>query len=99
MRLIRIKQGDVVTLRWTSDQPLAVHLHGYDLEQRLAAGSVTELAFTAFATGRFAVHVHTPGEGAAARAHDDAPLVTAEVYPRQPASRRRPRPLGRAADS
>jgi len=82
MRLIRVKQGDVVTLRWTTDRPLVVHLHGYDIEQRIAAGSVTELAFTAFATGRFPIHLHAPGEGAAAHANEDAPLVTVEVYPR-----------------
>jgi hypothetical protein len=82
MRLIRVKQGDGVTLRWTTDQPLVVHLHGYDIEKRIAAGSVTELAFTAFATGRFPIHTHTQGERAAAHAHDDAPLVTVEVYPR-----------------
>src|SRR5919108_2268220 len=61
MRLIRVKQGDVVKLRWTSDQPLVVHLHGYDIEKRIAPGGVTEMTFNAYATGRFAVHVHTQG--------------------------------------
>ena len=82
MRLIRVKQGDAVTLRWTTDQPLVVHLHGYDIEQRIAAGSVTELAFAAFATGRFPIYIHPPGGHDAAHAHDDAALVTVEVYPR-----------------
>jgi hypothetical protein len=34
MRLIRLKEGDVVKLRWTSDQPLVVNLHGYDIDKR-----------------------------------------------------------------
>ena len=80
MRLIRVKQGDVVKLRWTTDQPLVVHLHGYDIEKRVEPGAVTELAFTAYATGRFPVHVHAQaGRG---HAHEDAPLVNVEVYPR-----------------
>ena len=82
LRLIRVMQGDVVKLRWTTDQPVVVHLHGYDIDQRISVGGVTELAFTAFATGRFPVHIHAPGERAAARAHEDAPLVVVEVYPR-----------------
>jgi len=80
MRLIRVKQGDVVKLRWTSDQVLVVHLHGYDIEKRVAPGGATEMAFTAQATGRFPIHVHAQGPGT--RAHEDAPLVHVEVYPR-----------------
>src|SRR2546427_699495 len=29
MRLIRVKQNDVVKLEWRTDKPLTVHLHGY----------------------------------------------------------------------
>ncbi len=82
MRLIRVNEGDVVKLRWTSDQPLVLHLHGYDIEKRIAAGAVTELGFTAYATGRFPIHVHAQGAGAGGHAHEDAPLATIEVYPR-----------------
>jgi len=82
MRLIRVNEGDVVKLRWTSDQPFVLHLHGYDIEKRIVAGAVTELAFTAYATGRFPLHVHAQGAGATGRAHEDAPLATIEVYPR-----------------
>ena len=82
MRLIRVNERDVVKLRWTSDQPLVLHLHGYDIEKRLAAGAVTELVFTAYATGRFPIHVHEQGRGAGGHAHEDLPLATVEVYPR-----------------
>jgi FtsP/CotA-like multicopper oxidase with cupredoxin domain len=82
MRLIRVKEGDVVRLRWTTDQPVIVHLHGYDIEQLLVPGGVTELAFTAYATGRFPVHIHAPQERGAGGAHEEAPLVVIEVYPR-----------------
>jgi FtsP/CotA-like multicopper oxidase with cupredoxin domain len=80
MRLIRVKEGDVVKLRWTSDQALVVHLHGYDIEKRIAPGSAVEMTFTAHATGRFPVHVHA--QGARGGAHEEAPLVNVEVYPR-----------------
>jgi hypothetical protein len=82
MRLSRVNEGDVVKLRWTSDQPIVLHLHGYDIEKRVAPDAVTELAFTAYATGRFPIHVHAQGAGASGHAHEDAPLATIEVYPR-----------------
>jgi FtsP/CotA-like multicopper oxidase with cupredoxin domain len=82
MRLIRVNEGDVVRLRWTSDQPLVLHLHGYDIEKRTAAGAVTELVFTAYATGRFPIHIHEQGAGAGGHAHEDLPLAIIEVYPR-----------------
>src|SRR6266851_3199604 len=41
MRLMRVHDGDVVTIRWTSDRPLVLHLHGYDIEKRVAVGAVT----------------------------------------------------------
>ena len=78
MQLIRVTQGDVVTLQWTADKPSIVHLHGYDIEKRVVPGAVTELKFTARATGRFLVHLHGAAE---AHGHEDV-LVTVEVYPR-----------------
>jgi hypothetical protein len=82
MRLIRVTEGDVAKLRWTSDQPLVLHLHGFDIEKRIAPGAVTEFAFTAYATGRFPIHIHEQGAGAGGHAHEDLPLATVEVYPR-----------------
>ena len=79
MQLIRVAQGDVVTLQWTADKSSIVHLHGYDIEKRVVPGAATELKFTARATGRFPVHLH--GGAAEAHGHEDA-LVTIEVYPR-----------------
>ena len=80
MRLIRVRQGDAVKLRWTTDRPIMLHLHGYDIEKRVAPGPATEMTFTAYATGRFPIHVHMQGAGG--RAHEEAPLVNVEVYPR-----------------
>jgi hypothetical protein len=80
MRLIRVKEGDVVKLRCTTDQPLMLHLHGYNIEKHIEPGTATELTFTAYATGRFPIHVHAQGEPAG-HAHEEAPMVNVEVYP------------------
>ena len=81
MRLMRVHQGDVVRLRWTSDRALVLHLHFYDIARRVAAGLVSEFAFTASATGRFPIEIHASGTDAGG-AHQGAPLAVIEVYPR-----------------
>jgi len=81
VHLIRVHEGDSVTLRWTSDRPVILHLHGYDIEKPVAAGAVTEFSFTAYATGRFPIEIHTPGTGAGGAAHEEEPLAVIEVYP------------------
>lgn len=80
MRLIRVKQNDVVKLEWSTDKPMTVHLHGYDLEQELKPGTVTEMTFTARASGRFTVESHIGKTPSGGHAHGDV-LVTIEVYP------------------
>jgi hypothetical protein len=82
MRLIRVKQGDAVKLRWSSDRRMILHLHGYDIGKEVAPGSVADFAFTARAEGRFPVHVHPADARAGTPGHEEAPLVTIEVYPR-----------------
>ena len=79
-RLIRVKQGDVVKLRWSSDRPIALHLHGYDIERKVEPGVVTEMTFTARATGRFPVAEHQARSGGS-HTHG-APIVQVEVLPR-----------------
>ena len=60
-RLLKVVQGDEVTLKWTTDRPFTLHLHGYDLEAQLVPASPVELRFTAKATGRFPMEIHGPG--------------------------------------
>jgi hypothetical protein len=78
MRLIRVQQGDVVTLQFSSDRDQILHVHGYEIEREIGRGPV-QLTFTANLTGRFPVHLH-PGKGAEP-AHEET-LVYIEVYPR-----------------
>ena len=81
MRLIRVKQGDAVRLRWTSDRLIMLHLHGYDIEMKVEPGAVAEMAFKARATGRFPVEEHKP-TAKGGHSHGEAPLVRIEVRPR-----------------
>lgn len=78
MQLIRVTQGDVVTLQLTADKASIVHLHGYDIEKHVVPGAVTDLKFTASATGRFQLHLHAQAESDG----QEVVLVTIEVYPR-----------------
>jgi hypothetical protein len=82
MRVIRVKQGDNVTLRWSADRVIVVHLHGYDIEKKLEPGTAADMTFSARATGRFPVEIHTSTTGSSGHAHGEAPLVQIEVYPR-----------------
>jgi hypothetical protein len=75
-RTIRVQQGDAVSLRWTSDRALTLHLHGYDIERSLAPGTTTTMSFTASVTGRFSIEIHGSG-GQRART-----LGYLEVHPR-----------------
>ena len=81
-RLIEAHKGDRVRLRIVSNGPGEMHLHAYRLSVRLKPDEPAELAFDAFATGRFQLEWHpanpqaTHGEG-----HEGAPLATLEVRP------------------
>lgn len=55
---ISVEEGDQVTLRLTSDRPMEVHLHGYDLEEEVLPGEETDLSFEAEITGRFEIEDH-----------------------------------------
>lgn len=54
-RTIKVQQGDNVELRWTSDQPVRLHLHGYDVEVAVKPGEPTVTVLNARMAGRFSV--------------------------------------------
>ena len=57
-KTLRVTESDRVTLRLTSDAPIEVHLHGYDIEKGVAPDAPAVMSFEAFATGRFPISVH-----------------------------------------
>jgi hypothetical protein len=57
-RLENVKLGDHVVLRLVSDTDETYHVHGYDLEQKVAAGVEAQFEFTADKAGDFEVESH-----------------------------------------
>lgn len=91
-KLIRVNQGDTVTLRWSTDEPAGIHLHGYDIEKTLSPGETTQMTFTADATGKFDITLHpaeedehpqaTPGQSHNSHAEAETVIASLEVHPR-----------------
>jgi FtsP/CotA-like multicopper oxidase with cupredoxin domain len=72
---IRVKKGDQVELRWSSDRPIVLHLHGYDIERKVAPESAAVMSFNANLTGRFPVSEHKHG------GRHQPPILYLEVHP------------------
>ena len=62
-RTIQVTKDDAVTLRWTSDRAISLHLHGYDIETTVPAGGSATMRFSAHIAGRFPVSEHRHGGG------------------------------------
>lgn len=75
---IRVKRGDVVELRWRTDEAVRLHLHGYDVELALEPGRAAKMVIRARVAGRFPITSH--GWGADGHGHDA--LTYLEVHPR-----------------
>jgi len=82
MALIRVYQGDMVTLWWTTDEVATIHLHGYDIQQVVKPGVPTVFTFKADASGRYPITAHGFGETALGKAQKETALVYLEVLPR-----------------
>jgi hypothetical protein len=57
-----VGEGDRVRLRVTSEEPIEIHLHGYDIEREVAPGEPATLSFEADLTGRFEIEDHESEE-------------------------------------
>lgn len=58
---VKVSKGSRVRLLITSDTADEVHVHGYDIEQKLPAGAQTTVAFVADEVGLFEVETHESG--------------------------------------
>ena len=82
-RLIRVTQGDQLSLRITSDAPGQLHVHAYRIEAQVVPGQTAQVLIPAFATGRFRVEWHPAAGRVAAAGTQHAPaLAMLEVHPR-----------------
>ncbi len=75
---IKVDEGETVELRWTSDEQVELHIHGYDVKLTLMPGAPGAIVIKAFASGRFPVTSHGWGKGG--HAHDA--LTYLEVHPK-----------------
>ena len=55
---LKVREGDVVIMRITTDDPVELHVHGYDITQEVEPGEPTEVRFPARTTGRFEIENH-----------------------------------------
>jgi|SRR6266850_2068359 len=69
--VLRVRQGEQVTLRIESNANDELHLHGYDLKVSIKGGEPATLQFAASRSGRFGIELH--------KRH--AELGALEVYP------------------
>jgi heme/copper-type cytochrome/quinol oxidase subunit 2 len=74
-QVLAVRQNDNVVIRVSSDKPAQVHLHGYDIESDVVPKVVTSLRFTATATGRFPIEIHSK------EPLEQQPLAYLEVRP------------------
>ena len=79
--LLVLTHGDTVQIHCTSDEAVALHVHGYDLLVNLQAATTASTPFTARATGRFPVTSHGFAGQKSDAGHGRA-LLYIEVQPR-----------------
>jgi hypothetical protein len=72
---VKVQQGDDVELRWSSDKPMELHLHGYDIEVKVSPQASAVMSFKANIPGRFPVEPHGQGPG------HHRPVLYLEVHP------------------
>jgi FtsP/CotA-like multicopper oxidase with cupredoxin domain len=60
---LKVRQGDQVQVRFSSDQPVVLHLHGYDIDAKVTPPTPALMSFKANLAGRFPVHEHREGAG------------------------------------
>jgi heme/copper-type cytochrome/quinol oxidase subunit 2 len=70
--VLKVNQGDEVTLHITTDTADEFHLHGYNLFLQLSPNNTATLHLIAKLTGRFTYELHKSG----------VELGALEVYPR-----------------
>jgi FtsP/CotA-like multicopper oxidase with cupredoxin domain len=61
-QLIRVTQGQIVEMTWTTDEETQVHIHGYEIHIPASPGTPAKVTFEARATGRFPVTSHGYGD-------------------------------------
>jgi hypothetical protein len=78
-RTLRATVGETVRIQWQSDAPVSLHLHGYDIEAKVAPGIPMTMQFDADIAGRFSIASHGDGRRGG---HAHRGLLYLEVHPK-----------------
>jgi hypothetical protein len=78
-QLIRVTQGQIVQMVWTTDEETQIHIHGYEIHIPASPDAPASVTFEAHATGRFPVTSHGFGDEYG-KMHQM--LLYFEVYPK-----------------
>jgi len=80
VRTVRVERDESVEIRARSDEPLEIHVHGYDVTLRVQPGAAASVRIGAKLVGRFPVTAHLHGrDGGKA---SEPTLLYLEVHPR-----------------
>lgn len=80
VRTVRVARGEAIALGVRSDEAMAIHVHGYEIELRVEAGNAATVSFAAKLVGRFPVTAHLHDAKASGR-HAEPTLLYLEVHP------------------
>jgi hypothetical protein len=81
-RTIRATQGQTLDLKFTADEMVELHLHGYDRLLIVEPGAVAVMRLHANTAGRFAIEGRRFGGGASgSRSRRHVVLLYLEVHP------------------
>ena len=80
-KVIRILEGTDLILVLNSDQPVVLHLHGYDIIAEVPKSGKALMKLNTFATGRFPIKIHPPAEDHQGNAQHERTLLYLEVHP------------------
>lgn len=78
-QVIRLTQGQLVEIIWTTDEAAELHMHGYDIRVEISPDASVAMLISAHATGRFAVTSHGFG---GEHGHGHETLAYIEVHPK-----------------
>ena len=81
-KVIKVTQGHSTVLRWSTNETVSLHLHGYNIKTMATPSKPSSMNFLARATGRFAVTSHGFGQNAGHHGHGKSALVYVEVHPK-----------------
>ena len=79
-RTIRAVRGERIVLQIRSDEEMTIHVHGYDVQQKVTPGAVARLDLVVRWAGRFPVTAHLLGAVSGTHGRE-LTLLYLEVHP------------------